>query len=152
MIQRRNEHALQVVRNSLRHQQQEMQSTTTSLVYGAMHCPDLKARLVQDGFVPTRTTWRTAWSVQVPNFGTTTTNPSSSSAIGVGLVLVPLYLVIGGWDWIATWQDLELSLAASNYFDAGLAEMLYLVRHVAIYIGLAKFVVDWESRDTKLFQ
>lgn len=155
LIGKRNEHAIEIVQNSL-----EMNDcNTTALLYGAMHCPDLYQKLLQQGFRSTKTTWRTAWSVRVPKFGTSA-KPSgvvenfasvvSPNALGVGLVVVPLYLAIGGLDWIATLQDLEASIRYGDYLDATLEEVLYLIRHVALYLGLAKFVVEWDG-GTNLF-
>lgn len=75
---------------------------------------------------------------------------SDPSSIGVGLVLVPLYLLIGGMDWLATIRDISISLDEGSLLDASAIGLFYLVRHVALYLGLAKFVVDWDG-DKSLF-
>lgn len=163
VIGKRNDHALKVVMDSFENEGNGGKDKhSTALLYGAMHCPDLYNKLAAQGFAPTKTSWRTAWSVRVPNFGTTTSNDGNSSnnkkflqtfastvspnALGVGLVLVPFYLIIGGLDWMATVEQVATSLRNGGHLtDAILAESLYLVRHVALYLGLAKFVVDWDT-------
>jgi hypothetical protein len=186
LISARNDHALQILQQSLDREDCD----TIALLYGAMHCPDLYQKLLRQGFVPASTkTWRTAWSVRIPKFGTVTpqtrqfnnndnqdssssrsrwrnNNDSSSSstttastarlsksfpfgsvspnALAVGLVVVPFYLVGGGFDWIGTLQDTELSMRSGNYLSATLGELLYLIRHIALYLSLAKFVVQWD--------
>ena len=69
----------------------------------------------------------------------------SPNALAVGLVVVPLYLAGGGFDWIGTLQDTELSMRSGNYLSATLGELLYLIRHIALYLSLAKFVVQWDG-------
>jgi hypothetical protein len=163
VVAQRNDHALQVVMDSF---DDTTRSRSTALLYGAMHCPDLYSKLLAQGFVPIKTSWRTAWSVRVPSFGTSTDTTKgegkfleafaganvSPNALGVGLVIVPLYLAIGGLDWIGTVQEVTSSLRAGNLPEAIFAEVLYLVRHVALYLGLAKFVVDWDTGGINLFE
>lgn len=70
---------------------------------------------------------------------------SSPNALAVGLVVVPFYLAVGGFDWISTLHDIEVLMRSGSFFDAALEELLYLVRHVALYLSLVKFVVQWDS-------
>jgi hypothetical protein len=71
----------------------------------------------------------------------------SPNAMAVGLVVVPFYLAVGGFDWIGTLQDTEVSIRSGNYWSATLGELLYLIRHVAFYLSLAKFVVQWDNNN-----
>jgi hypothetical protein len=106
------------------------------------------------GFVPMKTQWRTAWSVQVPRFGTGGSKDgfldafaasSSPTAIAVGLVILPMYFCIGGLDWMATLREVATALEDGSFVDASFNVGLYLVRHVMLYLGLAKFVVEWDG-------
>lgn len=157
LIGKRNDHALEVLRASL---DKDESCRTTALLYGAMHCPDLYQKLIRQGFTPTKTTWRTAWSVRIPKFGTSGRQASTSSsivggigdnfasspnALAVGLVVVPFYLAVGGFDWVSTLHDIEVLMRSGSYFDAAIEEVLYLVRHVALYLSLVKFVVQWDA-------
>ena len=151
LVKKRNENAMTAVERVLNKSDDNQR---LALLYGGMHCNDLTNRLKSFGFVQSKTTqWRTAWSVQVPNFGNSASNGSSNpfaammtpEAVAIGLVVLPLYLTIGGADWIATLHDTAQSLEAGNYFDATLEVLLYLARHVLLYVGLAKFVVDWDG-------
>jgi hypothetical protein len=61
------------------------------------------------------------------------------------LVALPFYFVIGGVDWIATLQDVAQSLEHTDSLEAIVDTLLYLVRHVLLYVGLSKFVLDWDG-------
>ena len=151
LIGKRNEHAVNVLAKSLG------QGGKHAVLYGGMHCPDLQQKLVSMGFVPIKTQWRTAWSVQVPSFGTgksrgrgdglmeTFAASSSPTAIAVGLVILPLYFLIGGLDWIESLREVAISVNDGSTVDAFFVLGLYLVRHVMLYLGLAKFVVEWDG-------
>lgn len=146
-------------------------STRNAVLYGAMHCQDLQSRLERSGFTLRKVEWRKAWSVNVPLFGTgeTTTskgrkttsdnNPllvsdfvsaNDPNDIGVGLVIVPLYLAIGGLDWISTIRDISQAVDQSLWTETALVAMFYVLRHLALYCGLAKFVIEWDG-DSNLF-
>eukprot|EP00547_Thalassionema_nitzschioides_P007036 CAMPEP_0194205772 /NCGR_PEP_ID=MMETSP0156-20130528/4980_1 /TAXON_ID=33649 /ORGANISM="Thalassionema nitzschioides, Strain L26-B" /LENGTH=150 /DNA_ID=CAMNT_0038932139 /DNA_START=983 /DNA_END=1435 /DNA_ORIENTATION=- len=124
---------------------------TTALLYGAAHCPDLYQRLRSQGFVAKETHWRTAWTVFAPNFGRTS-GMMSPNAMAIGLVLVPFYFLFGGLDWILTCQEVFQDVFSSprHTLDAGATEVLYLIRHVALYLTFAKFVVN-DAPSFKLF-
>jgi len=188
LIEKRNEHAMNVLRETLRQQQNEGEKKRIALLYGAGHCRDLHGRLEAEGFVPVRTEWRTAFRASSPKWGdyfnvdrdwnnksvskadviTSGFGPStelaqfsegvisslSTSALesaAVGLVVLPLYLLIGGLDWVSTLQDFGLALDKGQYLDGVLNMVLYLVRHVALYVGISKFVVDWGG-DNGIFE
>eukprot|EP00565_Helicotheca_tamesis_P008094 CAMPEP_0185731132 /NCGR_PEP_ID=MMETSP1171-20130828/11955_1 /TAXON_ID=374046 /ORGANISM="Helicotheca tamensis, Strain CCMP826" /LENGTH=567 /DNA_ID=CAMNT_0028400327 /DNA_START=49 /DNA_END=1752 /DNA_ORIENTATION=- len=160
IVGRRNARALDVLTKSI----ERDGCRKNALLYGGMHCRDLHRRLRDAGYVPKQTVWRTAWSVDVPNFGTGNgkndrgitgpviqpavfTASSSPAAIAAGLVAVPLYLAVGGLDWIATVRDVSGTIENGQVFDGVLEVALYLIRHVALYLGLAKFVVEWDEID-----
>lgn len=143
-----------------------------ALLYGAMHCQDLQSRFQKMGYHVSNVEWRTAWSVSVPTLLGSGTESSPTFAngehrvggsswgnfaligdpndIGIGLVLVPLYLVIGGLDWIGTIQDISQSIDGGSIVDAVAIGIFYIMRHLAMYLGLSKFVVEWDG-EAKLF-
>jgi hypothetical protein len=145
-----------------------------ALLYGAGHCRDLHRRLVQqEGLTPIRTEWRTAFRATVPRWGDFATandrgiklssNDVASSlppsmitvstfeSVAVGLVILPMYLLVGGFDWVSTMGALGNAIEGRAYLDGVAAVALYLVRHVALYVGISKFVVDWGGNDDVLF-
>lgn len=158
IVGQRNQRALQILQHSI----EIDDCQTNAILYGGMHCPDLQRRLESMGFVATKTQWRTAWSVVVPDFGTGMTGKntnalaafaqtSSPSGIAAGLILLPLYLAIGAFDWVDTVQTVTHSLQTGDSLDAILVYFFYLLRHVALYLGLGKFVIEWDG-GTSLFQ
>ena len=68
---------------------------------------------------------------------------STLESVAVGLVILPLYMLIGGFDWVSTIRDAEYSLRGGLYVDGIVSILLYVLRHAAMYVGLSKFVVDW---------
>mmetsp|Transcript_29424 Transcript_29424/g.61616 ORF Transcript_29424/g.61616 Transcript_29424/m.61616 type:complete len:623 (-) Transcript_29424:56-1924(-) len=187
LIQARNQRAVEVLRKSIEATEalegvgDEEQRKRIALLYGAAHCRDLQRRLVEEeGMVPVRTEWRTAFRATAPRWGDyfemdglvarskdVTTGPSSSSSelsklgedvmksmslstlesVAVGLVVLPLYFLIGGLDWVSTLGDLGTALDGGLYPDGLAAVFLYLLRHVALYVAISKFVVDWGGSD-----
>lgn len=197
LIEKRNEHAMNVLRETLLLESDRdddydgsaERNKRIALLYGAGHCRDLHGRLEAEGFIPVRTEWRTAFRASVPKWGdyfnvdrdfakknavateATTAGTSLSSELNrfgegiisslstsalesaaVGLVVLPFYLIIGGLDWVSTLQELGLALENGQYLD-GIADMiLYLVRHVALYVGISKFVIDWGGDNNGIFE
>ena len=154
LIIKRNEKAIESVQQSLRNKKNRL-----AVLFGGMHCSDLKSRLTKLGFTPSEIFWRTAWSVQVPSFRTANNYAGvienfasvvSPNAIAFGLVVLPTYFLIGGMDWIATLQDVAQQIESGGFLDASIETLLYLVRHVLLYLSLAKFVVEWDG-DQSLF-
>jgi hypothetical protein len=170
-MDRRNDHAWNIISTSLQKNDHDMQSV--AILYGSSHIPDLTRRLMQImGFVPVQTKWRTAWSVAVPagvtlssdnkdddmnnkishhhhanddQTAATTFLLSRRAVFTVGFVLLPLYFGIGGWDWISTLQQVAQELEHAHVADAAIQILLYLIRHALLYLGLAKFVVAWDT-------
>ncbi|KAL9181041.1 hypothetical protein ACHAXT_009846 [Thalassiosira profunda] len=172
LIDKRNERAMEVLKHSL--DGGEGQKKRVALLYGAGHCRDLHRRLQDEGLTPVRTEWRTAFRATAPRWGDfvatdlkaksrdiASTLPavvdgenivksmsvSTLESVAVGLVILPLYLLIGGLDWVSTLGDLGNALDGGMYVDAIASVLLYLVRHVALYVGISKFVVDWGGSD-----
>ena len=166
LIQQRNQKALSVLRemqqlqtyqslqdatstkkvDSLRPSVQPSQSkppvphNTIAMLYGCSHCPDLHQQLVASGsYRPIKTEWRTAWKVAPPS-----NNPESAQRLtAVGLiVLLPTYFFIGGLDWISTLGDI---VQVHNSVEALGDALLYLIRHVVLYVGLSKILLDWNA-------
>ena len=156
LIQGRNQQALKVFDETLALENETSVTTTSNqqkkrktiaLLYGSSHCPDLSRALRQRGFVPQSTTWRTAWSVALDtNAGWTSSSSSSSSSIGTApLWLVPatLYLAASGADWFASWQAI-LTANDNSVADMALLAAAYGIRHVLLYLGISKVVLDWQ--------
>ena len=150
-----------------------------ALLYGAGHCRDLHRRLVRtEGMTPVRTEWRTAFRATVPQWGdlagvdgwvrsrsrdvvsslppsmggvVESMSVSTLESVAVGIVVLPLYMLVGGFDWVSTIGDAESSFRGGAYLDGIAAVLLYLVRHVAMYVGIAKFVVDWGRTGDGIF-
>lgn len=148
-------------------------SHKNALLYGAMHCQDLQSRFQKMGYNVSNVEWRAAWSVSLPTvlgngkeLSQRVANKSEQRVggnswgnfaligdpkdIAIGLVLVPLYLLIGGLDWIGTIQDISQSMEGGSLLDAGAISIFYIMRHLAMYLGLSKFVVEWDG-EVKLF-
>lgn len=137
-----------------------------AILYGAMHCQELQSSLQRMGYTVVQKDWRTAWGVSVPVFGTDTLGSESRriryggklwgtfamnanpKEIGIGLVAVPLYLMVGGFDWLGTWEEVAHSLDNGMSTDALFLAFFYLMRHIALYLGLAKFVVNWDGEQS----
>lgn len=144
------------------------ESNNNAVLYGAMHCQDLQSRLEKMGYSLRKVEWRKAWSVNVPNFGTGDmsqkrgrqsarnsvmsdfVSANNLSDIAFGLVIVPVYLLIGGLDWLATVKDIATSVDGSLWTEAGATVVFYVIRHLALYLALAKFVVEWDG-ESNLF-
>ena len=171
LVKHRNRRAVSVLERVLK-QHEEEQSTTSNdsvdvaLLYGCHHCRDLHDRLVRMGFEPTSKRWRVAFEVprvrstslsssaldrstSVESFLSSWTSSIVTNRTAWGImVLLISYLAIGGMDWIATWQDvIEHNGAPSDVLsDAA----LYLVRHVMLYVGISKLLLDtnWDATTT----
>lgn len=139
----------------------DVRGSKNALLYGAMHCQDLQSRFEKMGYNVQKVEWRTAWSVSVPTFGSADTDSedrrvgglswgnfaltSDPKDIAIGLVIVPLYLLVGGLDWLGTAQDIAKSLDEGALMDGFFIAAFYLMRHLAMYLGLSKFVVSWDG-------
>jgi hypothetical protein len=164
IVKRRNTIALRKLKTYL-----SQDDESVAVLYGAMHCPELQSSLQRMGYGVVSKDWRTAWSVSVPVFGTDSTDlkpgrktyggklwgsfamSTDPKEIGIGLVLVPLYLIVGGCDWLGTCKEVAHSLDHGTLIDALLLAFFYLMRHIALYLGLAKFAVNWDG-DKSLFE
>jgi len=177
LIDKRNERAMDVLHESLRMSEQSKGVVDSSnngdqkriaLLYGAGHCRDLHRRLIQEeNMTPIRTEWRTAFRATAPQWRgfiniDASSLPSSMGdkenivksmsvstleSVAVGLVILPLYLLVGGLDWVSTMGDLGNNLEGRMYIEGFADVLLYLVRHVALYVGISKFVVDWGGNE-----
>jgi hypothetical protein len=150
LVTQRNDHALQVLETTLR----DPNVHSVALLYGSSHCPNLHYKLVHTmGFTASKSTWRTAWSVCGNNKKDTTLwdDSKTTSHNNRGTVLpalsglVALYLLVGALDWVNVLGDVCMALEKAKYLDATVESILYLVRHVLLYLGLSKFLVDWTS-------
>mmetsp|Transcript_18727 Transcript_18727/g.22954 ORF Transcript_18727/g.22954 Transcript_18727/m.22954 type:complete len:553 (+) Transcript_18727:76-1734(+) len=151
------------------HNTHQKPDRNSALLYGAMHCQDLQSRLEKMGYHLKKVEWRKAWSVSVPTFGkglndfavsrsrskSGDQNPltmvdfvsanNKPSDISISLVVVPLYLLIGGMDWIGTVENIAQILDERLWVEAIVIVCFYVFRHLALYIGLSKFVVEWDG-------
>lgn len=173
LIKKRNERALDVLKTV----ETQDDKNEIALLYGASHCQDLSLKLMQNGYIPIKKEWRTAFRATPPNLGDfyldvqdwkklqrqqATSEVDSSSwtlqsvdtstleSVAVSLVILPLYLLLGGFDWVATINELGTAVDNGSYVDGLAAAMVYLVRHVALYVAMSKFVVDWGGKGSVL--
>ena len=121
-------------------------------------------KLVRDfGFTPVKTDWRTAWSVSVPKTFDRQ-QQQQSQPVGSGLdnsylpptalaalaVVLPLYLGVGAVDWVDTIHSSAVSLLDHQDPVAFTGDwMLYILRHVLLYIGISKFALEWQDPNTR---
>ena len=173
LIEKRNDRAMDVLCESLSSLDDNGNDNRIALLYGAGHCRDLHNRLVQEeNMTPIRTEWRTAFRATAPRWGdfvntddwrakskdiassfnggrdiAKAMTQATLESVSVGLVILPLYLLVGGLDWLSTIGDLGNALDSGSYVDGMADVLLYLVRHVALYVGISKFVVDWGGND-----
>ena len=78
-------------------------------------------------------------------------SPSTMESVAVGLVILPMYMLVGGFDWVSTISNTEQSFRAGEYIDVIATGLLYLLRHVAMYVGTSKFVVDWGGNGAGIY-
>jgi hypothetical protein len=140
LVTERNDHALMVLEKKL----DDPKAKSVALLYGSSHCPDLHQKLVSMGFRPTSSTWRTAWSVQ--GIERAVGEGKSTTVLPTLAAFLIFYLAIGALDWVGMLGDVSKSLVDSEYAEAGLDAGLYLLRHVLLYLGLSKFLVDWTNK------
>ena len=142
LVTKRNDHALNVVEDYFNNNNKGS-STSTALLYGSSHCPDLHTKLQSMGFQPTTTTWRTAWSVEEES-----SKDPNQLVPGIAILLLA-YLGIGALDWVGMMGDVSQSwFEQHDYIDAIFLGGFYLLRHVLLYLGLSKFLVDWDTTTT----
>ena len=152
LVTKRNDYALKVVDEFFLDQSNTQKSSSTALLYGSSHCPDLHKKLVAKGFSPIKKTWRTAWSVNDRNSDGASKGDENSKTAPTALIpgltiLLTAYLGIGAFDWVGMMGDASQSIFQQHdYLDASLIVALYLVKHVALYLGLSKFLVDWDNK------
>lgn len=131
LIQGRNQQALKVLDQTLA----QDKDADVALLYGSSHCPDLSQGLRQRGFVFQSTNWRTAWSVEL-------NNNNNDSPAPLWLIPATLYLAASGADWLASWQ--AVGSAGDDPSQILLLAGAYGVRHVLLYLGISKVVLDWQ--------
>ena len=131
LIQGRNQQALKVLDQTL----SQDKDADVALLYGSSHCPDLSQGLRQRGFVFQSTNWRTAWSVEL-------NNNNNDAPAHLWLIPATLYLAASGADWLASWQ--AVASAGDDPSQILLLAGAYGVRHVLLYLGISKVVLDWQ--------
>jgi len=129
----RNDVAIKTLTDSI---EDDERSKRFALMYGALHCRDLHKKLKQNGFAPSGTEWRTAWTVDIPVTETALTGTA---------IAIPLYFGISGLDWYGTIVDAANDADALNGYGAVAVVAFYLFRHVALYYSLARFVLEWDG-------
>ena len=111
-------------------------TTRVALLYGALHCRDLQRKLKERGFSCVHSDWRSAWNVSFPiKF-----NTMSGAAL-----LIPLYLLISGIDWYDTIIDVATCADSMDEIGAAAGVAFYFARHLMLYFGLARFVLEWDG-------
>ena len=62
------------------------------------------------------------------------------------LFLLPLYFVAGGYDWMETIVNIVCALETNDGAGSEVMILLfYVTRHVLLYFGLSKFVLDGDN-------
>lgn len=156
LVTSRNQHGMSVLQKVLNQQQNRdgtaATATDIALLYGCHHCEEL----IQMGFKQiSPKQWRTAFDVprvkvsapsdktrSMESFLSSWTNSALENptpTVGI-MVLLLSYLVIGGMDWIATWQDVISAAPSLQAVSSDAA--LYLIRHVMLYVALSKLLLD----------
>jgi len=107
-------------------------------LYGCSHCPDLHTKLESLGFEATKTEWRTAWSVPI----VVDVDNKTPNIISI-LLLLSLYFFVSGMDWIDTLRDIGNAINDKDALIVVINTLLYLGRHVLLYVSLSKFVLEW---------
>ena len=85
--------------------------------------------------------WQTAWTM--PAY-----TAQRQGIVGLLCVALPLlYLGVGAADWSATFGDLSKEIGEMNVpASVGIQEIvLYLLRHMYMYYGLTRWIVEWEK-------
>ena len=78
-------------------------------------------------------------------------SPLTMETVAVGLVILPMYMLVGGFDWVSTISNTEQSFRAGEYIDVIATGLFYLIRHAAMYVGISKFVVDWGGNGAGIY-
>lgn len=151
LIAQRNDRALFCVEHELlnvdmQNNNKQGPTTTVALLYGCNHCPDLHSKLIDTGFQAVGTEWRTAWSVKLQQPQGAADGDPGTRSLGIFFALfLPLFLVLGGTDWIGTLRDIGQAADASEPASVAGLTLFYLARHALLYVGLSKLVLDGES-------
>jgi hypothetical protein len=114
------------------------------LLYGCNHCPDLHQKLQARGFTCQGVDWRTVWTASIGGDAATTATINNDGTQWKTLIAIGVvgYLGIDGADWISTVHDI---VSAPDAATGGLATLLYLLRHLGLYLGLSKCLLDMEE-------
>jgi len=136
------------------------------LLYGALHMRDLRARLDQGPFEVVGVDdpeWRTAWTIPVrggsgagadagADAGAAGAQGSIAPPVGTLLLATAGLLLVDGSDWVETVRTLiHIVLEGDGSIFTDAAELvavvgLYLLRHGALYLALARWAFEWERR------
>ena len=151
-IEKRNEVATERLRETLRQMCEEKTTKELkngkdaetrrklSILYGGSHLPGLAknletldiAALKGGKFSKSSTTWRTVW--RIPK------KPENSVA---RFGFLPFLLLVDGFDWASA---LDALAEVPTRREKLLETFLYVLRHVAAYYALGKWVLEW-NRD-----
>eukprot|EP00586_Coscinodiscus_wailesii_P008073 CAMPEP_0172523524 /NCGR_PEP_ID=MMETSP1066-20121228/293707_1 /TAXON_ID=671091 /ORGANISM="Coscinodiscus wailesii, Strain CCMP2513" /LENGTH=413 /DNA_ID=CAMNT_0013306603 /DNA_START=249 /DNA_END=1490 /DNA_ORIENTATION=+ len=129
----RNERAIDVLDYSINNDGCQ----ENALIYGGLHCRDLQRKLERRGYQLVNTDWRTAWTIPLPG--------KESMKFAVGIALACGYLGVSAVDWVETLRDTATAFEFGEVIEGFEVLMLYMLRHVVIYLSLAKFVVEWDG-------
>jgi hypothetical protein len=162
IVQKRNENAIQKIQTSM----DTWGHDKHAVLYGALHCQDLQHRLECMGFFVKKIDYRTVWSVTIPEFGTgrAQVDRTRNSVVGEGkiswgnfatfvnsgdvslaLVVIPLYFLAGGLDWLDTVKSMISCIDTADSTSCLFVTVLYLIRHIALYLVISKFFIDWDG-------
>ena len=148
-IEKRNKIATERLREALRQLYDEktgvIKKQKLSVLYGGSHLPGLAKNLEALGgdendnldafggaFSVSSTTWRTVWRI-----------PKKPENAFARFGFLPLLLLVDGLDWA---QTLDALAEVPARREKLLEIFLYILRHVAAYYALGKWVLEW-NRD-----
>ena len=77
--------------------------------------------------------------------GTKDSDDQNSKGLPALSTFLVFYLIIGALDWVGIVGDTSSLVLDANYLDASIEVGAYLVRHVLLYLGLSKFLIDWTN-------
>jgi hypothetical protein len=94
------------------------------------------------GFARADETWVTAWSMPAYSHG----RRWLVNALCVGLPLA--FLAVDGFDWSETFRAVATEVGGGGEWGGEVVRIvgLYLLRHVYMYYGLTRWIVQWDKR------
>ena len=138
LIGERNEVAVKTLEGITENKSESIDrvSKQVAMLYGGLHCRNLERKLKLLGFTKSSSDWRTAWKVK--------TSSDANNFTGSAL-LIPMYFFVSGADWYDAIVQAAIDVDSMNGMGAVAGLAFYFARHVILYFGLARFVLEWDG-------